>query len=289
MTASGFTAGTRIVTAQGRTGVVIGRGSASARYGLCMRVKFDTGQTYDVPVSSLSVSGLPRYIVTTGTGAAHLPFGVYDRNRSRFVDSFATRAAATDRAVDLNSGRPCPDGVAAAAAVGSFLVAAANAPELGKIGAGSFPVTRELAAGALTIGTFVIAADQVPAVATWARDFASDCEWQDVDADDIADMTDAAVIRNAARQYDGGIRALVRDALADDDTAGHVAAVEHADIIDRAADPAPPVTVDEIVARFRFEQKHAGTRERRHERMRLYGATAADAAIDALHNAIGGQ
>jgi hypothetical protein len=46
----------------------------------------------------------------------------------------------------------------------------------------------------------------------WARDFVSDCQWIGIDADDVDDATDAAILANAARVYGGGIRGLVADA-----------------------------------------------------------------------------
>lgn len=51
-------------------------------------------------------------------------------------------------------------------------------------------------------------------VLEWATEFASDCMWGDVDADDIAGMDADTIIRSAARHYDGGIMAMVNDALA---------------------------------------------------------------------------
>lgn len=57
--------------------------------------------------------------------------------------------------------------------------------------------------------------DTAKLVAAWARAFASECEWEDTDAEEIAGMSDAAVIRAAARHYDGGMSGLVRDALED--------------------------------------------------------------------------
>jgi hypothetical protein len=63
-----FPAGTRIVTAQGRTGTVVGTGAASARYGLCMRVRFDTGATYDVSITALTLAEPRTLNVSPATG-----------------------------------------------------------------------------------------------------------------------------------------------------------------------------------------------------------------------------
>jgi len=52
----------------------------------------------------------------------------------------------------------------------------------------------------------------VPTVAAYAREWASDCTWGD--APDFYALNDYAVIRSAARHYDGGLTQLVRDALA---------------------------------------------------------------------------
>lgn len=58
---------------------------------------------------------------------------------------------------------------------------------------------------------------EVPTIAAYAREWASDCDWSDTGAEDIEDMSDVAVIRAAGRHYDGGIAALRLDALADAD------------------------------------------------------------------------
>ena len=47
----------------------------------------------------------------------------------------------------------------------------------------------------------------------WCRDFAADCEWTE-DAEYVADLPPSVMIRSAAMHYEGGIAALVRDALA---------------------------------------------------------------------------
>lgn len=70
-------------------------------------------------------------------------------------------------------------------------------------------------ASTITIGETTIGAADVATVAAWARDFASDCEWADCDAEDIAAMSDARMIRLAARHYAGGVAAMVADAMAD--------------------------------------------------------------------------
>lgn len=57
-------------------------------------------------------------------------------------------------------------------------------------------------------------ADALDAIHGWALDFASDCEWREEDAESIADLAPGVLVRNAARHYDGGMAALVRDALA---------------------------------------------------------------------------
>lgn len=52
-------------------------------------------------------------------------------------------------------------------------------------------------------------------VAAYARDWASDCTWPDVDPEDIAEMTSADVLYRAARHYAGGLAALTADGIAD--------------------------------------------------------------------------
>jgi hypothetical protein len=46
---------------------------------------------------------------------------------------------------------------------------------------------------------------------TEARAWLSDCEWQDIDADGIAVLSDACVMRAVARHYEGGVRAFIAD------------------------------------------------------------------------------
>lgn len=54
---------------------------------------------------------------------------------------------------------------------------------------------------------------EVARVIDWSRDFAADCVWQE-SAEDIEDMSADEIMRGAARHYDGGMSALVSDALA---------------------------------------------------------------------------
>src|SRR4051794_15843245 len=64
------------------------------------------------------------------------------------------------------------------------------------------------------MGTDIPAAD-VYTVARYARGWVADCEWSgDGIEDDLAAMSDDAVIRAAAHHYDGGTAALYRDAMA---------------------------------------------------------------------------
>jgi hypothetical protein len=44
-----------------------------------------------------------------------------------------------------------------------------------------------------------------------ARDWLSDCEWADLDADDIAQLTDVQIVTGIARHYDGGIEQFIKD------------------------------------------------------------------------------
>lgn len=60
-------------------------------------------------------------------------------------------------------------------------------------------------------GQWFIAGD----IAAYARDWASDCDWQDMRYGDWAELSDALVITRAARFYDGGMAALVADAGGD--------------------------------------------------------------------------
>lgn len=38
-----------------------------------------------------------------------------------------------------------------------------------------------------------------------AREWAYECEWENVDADDIMDMSDVAVVNNVRANWDGGL------------------------------------------------------------------------------------
>jgi hypothetical protein len=40
-----------------------------------------------------------------------------------------------------------------------------------------------------------------------AREWIADCVWRDLDADDVAELTDEEVTRGVARHYDGGLAA----------------------------------------------------------------------------------
>ena len=44
-----------------------------------------------------------------------------------------------------------------------------------------------------------------------ARDWLNDCEWSDLDDNDINEMPDASVIAGIARHYDGGIQQFITD------------------------------------------------------------------------------
>jgi hypothetical protein len=81
-----------------------------------------------------------------------------------------------------------------------------------------------IANGALRIGEFVVSADQVPVVARYAREWASDCQWSDDDIGATLDsLTDVVVISHAAAHYGNGIRGLVSDALYESELSAHTA------------------------------------------------------------------
>jgi hypothetical protein len=42
------------------------------------------------------------------------------------------------------------------------------------------------------------------------RDWLSDCQWNEVDADDIAEMSAERIVRAVGRHYDGGVDAFLR-------------------------------------------------------------------------------
>lgn len=42
------------------------------------------------------------------------------------------------------------------------------------------------------------------------REWLADCQWQDVDADDIAEMEDWKIINAVSRHFDGGLTGFVR-------------------------------------------------------------------------------
>ena len=44
-----------------------------------------------------------------------------------------------------------------------------------------------------------------------ARDWLNDCEWSDLDDNDINEMPDASVIAGIARHYDGGTEQFIKD------------------------------------------------------------------------------
>jgi hypothetical protein len=44
-----------------------------------------------------------------------------------------------------------------------------------------------------------------------ARDWLADCSWRDLEAEEIADLPDAAVVGGVARHYEGGWEQFVRD------------------------------------------------------------------------------
>jgi hypothetical protein len=58
--------------------------------------------------------------------------------------------------------------------------------------------------------------EEIDAIADFARGVARDCEWQEGSFDvALHELTAADVVRNMARHYDGGMGAMVADALAD--------------------------------------------------------------------------
>lgn len=44
-------------------------------------------------------------------------------------------------------------------------------------------------------------------LAAEARDWIGDCQWEDLDADDVADLTDAQALSGVKRLYEGGLDA----------------------------------------------------------------------------------
>ncbi len=42
------------------------------------------------------------------------------------------------------------------------------------------------------------------------REWISDCQWRELDAADVGELTDAEVIEGVRRHYDGGITAFMR-------------------------------------------------------------------------------
>lgn len=99
-------------------------------------------------------------------------------------------------------------------------------------------------------GDDYVTTTEAAAVVEWCREWASDCEWGDVDAEDIAAMNDAAILRACHRRIDGGLAFVLAD-------------------VRRTAS-----------ARRTFEDANPEARERREERARLYGARASDALVN---------
>lgn len=65
-------------------------------------------------------------------------------------------------------------------------------------------------------GSIELASDaECAAVYAWALSFASDCEWQDIDGTELADMRPGTLVRLASNHYDGDMAAMVADAIAD--------------------------------------------------------------------------
>lgn len=42
-----------------------------------------------------------------------------------------------------------------------------------------------------------------------ARSWIGDCEWRDLEPEDVAELTDAEIMRGVARHYDGGLAAFI--------------------------------------------------------------------------------
>jgi hypothetical protein len=47
------------------------------------------------------------------------------------------------------------------------------------------------------------------ALATKARGWIADCRWEDLEEDDIRDLTDAQALSGIARKYEGGLDAFI--------------------------------------------------------------------------------
>lgn len=60
----------------------------------------------------------------------------------------------------------------------------------------------------------IVSDDVVPSIATYAREWASDCQWADMPLA-LGDLSDSTVIACAARVYDGGLAAIIADAAHD--------------------------------------------------------------------------
>jgi hypothetical protein len=45
------------------------------------------------------------------------------------------------------------------------------------------------------------------------RDWLSDCQWNEVDADDIAEMPAERIVRAVGLHYDGGVDAFLREGI----------------------------------------------------------------------------
>lgn len=51
--------------------------------------------------------------------------------------------------------------------------------------------------------------DVIQAMREWVRD----CEWGDVDEDDIEDLDDLTIVRGVDRHYEGGILGFIQDTV----------------------------------------------------------------------------
>lgn len=142
----------------------------------------------------------PRFIVTR-TDADHKPFGIYDRDRSRFVASYADSADVRDALVTYYGWTPSQACAIDFDAIDAEPTTPDNAGELGSLIA-------ELAGGGYV--TTMEAAEVILWCSEWVRDtFAQpDDEPQTIEG---SKLTDETLLRGCQHHIDGGLAFVLAD------------------------------------------------------------------------------